>query len=87
MSMGLTLMETTEFEPEGTGTKISVRVAMPAGGTLMGRLMRGMVARKLKTLFAENYKGHIQRMATMAKAQKDLLAAAWFEPRQITQLP
>lgn len=54
LPMGLFLKETTEFEPMGEGTLVKIRLGEVEGGTLIGRLMRGMVSRKLKAMIEPN---------------------------------
>jgi hypothetical protein len=71
LPMGLRVMETTEFSPIGSATRLRVRVGKPQGGTLAGKLMKPVVSRKLAKIFRDAYEGHAERIRGIAAAYRD----------------
>jgi hypothetical protein len=62
LPMGLTMYETNELVSVGDGTMIKIRFATPKGSSLMGRLMTGMVKKKLKSIIVPDKENRIRRL-------------------------
>lgn len=62
LPMGLTMYETNELVSVGDGTIIKIRFATPKGGSFMGRLMTGMVKKKLKSIIVPDKENRIRRL-------------------------
>ena len=71
LPMGLSILETTEFTPIGSGTRLRVRISKPQGGTAVGKLMKPVVARKLATVFRNGYEGHTQRIRNITAQYRE----------------
>jgi len=69
--MGLSILETSEFSPIGSGTRLHVRVSKVQGGTIAGKMMKPIVSRKLAKIFRENYQGHTERIRNIAAAYRE----------------
>ncbi|MGI9368091.1 MAG: DUF2652 domain-containing protein [Ruegeria sp.] len=62
LPMGITMFETNELVSMGDGTMIKIRFANPSGGSLMGKLMTGMVKKKLRGIIVPDKENRIERL-------------------------
>ncbi|WP_343211893.1 DUF2652 domain-containing protein (plasmid) [Aliisedimentitalea scapharcae] len=75
LPMGLTMMETNELVQVGEGTLVKIRFATPTSPKIMGKLMSGMVKKKLRGIIVPDKENRIARMQALGdKLAKDIAA-------------
>lgn len=72
LPMGLTMLETTELVQVGDGTMVKIRFATPTSPKLMGKLMSGMVKKKLKGIIAPDKENRITKMKALGEKFSNL---------------
>ncbi|UWQ93747.1 DUF2652 domain-containing protein (plasmid) [Rhodobacteraceae bacterium M382] len=73
LPMGLTMMETNELVQVGEGTLVKIRFATPTSPKIMGKLMSGMVKKKLRGIIVPDKENRIARMQALGdKLAKDI---------------
>ncbi|KPA23494.1 hypothetical protein shim_01020 [Shimia sp. SK013] len=67
LPMGLSMLETMELVEMGDGTMVKLRFAKPKSGKLMGKIMNGMVQKKLKSIIVPDKENRISKMTALGK--------------------
>ncbi|WP_171124897.1 MULTISPECIES: DUF2652 domain-containing protein [unclassified Ruegeria] len=76
LPMGLSMLETNELVQVGEGTLVKIRFATPSSSKIMGKLMSGMVKKKLRGIIVPDKENRVERMKALAgKLATDVQAA------------
>lgn len=67
LPMGLTMLETNELVQTDEGTLVKIRFATPTSPKIMGKLMSGMVKKKLRGIIVPDKDNRIARMQALAE--------------------
>ncbi|TCL00550.1 uncharacterized protein DUF2652 [Shimia isoporae] len=67
MPMGLSMLETVELNEMGDGTMVKLRYTKPKSPKLMGKLMAGMVAKKVRGIIDPDKENRIKKMTALGK--------------------
>jgi hypothetical protein len=67
LPMGLSMLETMELVEMGEGTMVKLRFAKPKSGKLMGKIMNGMVQKKLKSIIVPDKENRVTKMTALGK--------------------
>lgn len=76
MPMGLTMLETNEIVEMGEGSLVKLRYTAPKSAKLMGKIMSGMVAKKVRGIINPDKENRIRRMTDIARKMSTEQAAA-----------
>ncbi|WP_299348472.1 DUF2652 domain-containing protein [uncultured Shimia sp.] len=78
LPMGLSMLETMELVEAGDGTMIKLRFEKPKSAKLMGKIMNGMVQKKLKSIIVPDKDNRITRIKALGEkiAAENTKAAA-----------
>lgn len=67
LPMGLVMYETIELVEMGEGTMVKIRYSKPKSPKLMGKLMNGMVQKKLRSIIVPDKSNRISRMTDLGQ--------------------
>lgn len=76
LPMGLTLLETTEMEEVGGGTLVKLRYGKATSPKLLGRLMAGMVNKKVRGIIGPDKENRIRKIKALGERLGRAAAAA-----------
>ncbi len=75
LPMGLSMLETMELVEAGDGTMIKLRFSKPKSAKLMGKMMNGMVQKKLKGVIVPDKENRITKMKALGEKMAAVTAA------------
>ncbi|WP_127112907.1 DUF2652 domain-containing protein [Shimia sediminis] len=67
MPMGMSMLETDEIVEMGEGSLVKMRITVPKSPKLMGKIMSGMVAKKVRGIINPDKENRIRRMTDIAR--------------------
>lgn len=67
LPMGLTMLETNELVQVGDGTMVKIRFSTPTSPKIMGKLMSGMVKKKLKSIIEPDKENRVAKMRALGE--------------------